>query len=268
MLKGHFTTGGHFIVLRGVQDGKILVADPASYNRSQKLWDLSIILNEASKRAGAGGPFWIIGLWETSHKSGSEQGHTLQICGYGPASRISLFPVLRYFLHSISASFLLLCPSEPRSPPLQIRHTYQTNAGFRADDAVLRYRPSTSSARGKKDDPAICQGMYQPRVLVHANTRLVADVLGVSLLGWMCLHIPLLLCVVGSWWRGERRCLASMQNTSLAWTLRDCFFDNGISACRRKEINYIGYKIFFGINSCCRICRSHLLLNFFQWINW
>lgn len=61
MTKGHFTSSGHFIVLRGVQDGKILVADPASYNRSQKAWDLSIILNEASKRAGAGGPFWIIG---------------------------------------------------------------------------------------------------------------------------------------------------------------------------------------------------------------
>ena len=61
MTKGHFTKSGHFIVLRGVQDGQILVADPASYNRSQKLWDLSIILNEASRRAGAGGPFWIIG---------------------------------------------------------------------------------------------------------------------------------------------------------------------------------------------------------------
>lgn len=61
MTKGHFTKSGHFIVLRGVQDGKILVADPASYRRSQKAWDLSIILNEASKRAGAGGPFWIIG---------------------------------------------------------------------------------------------------------------------------------------------------------------------------------------------------------------
>ena len=62
MTKGHFTSGGHFIVLRGVQDGQIMVADPASYRRSEKLWDLSIILNEASKRAGAGGPFWIIGL--------------------------------------------------------------------------------------------------------------------------------------------------------------------------------------------------------------
>ena len=61
MTKGHFTSGGHFIVLRGVQDGKIMVADPASTTRSGKLWELSIILNEASKRAGAGGPFWIIG---------------------------------------------------------------------------------------------------------------------------------------------------------------------------------------------------------------
>ncbi len=61
MGKGHFTTTGHFIVLRGVQDGKILVADPASTYRSQKAWDLSIILNEAGKRAGAGGPFWLIG---------------------------------------------------------------------------------------------------------------------------------------------------------------------------------------------------------------
>lgn len=61
MLKGHFTSSGHFIVLRGVKDGKILVADPASYDRSGMEWDLSIILNEASKNAGAGGPFWIIG---------------------------------------------------------------------------------------------------------------------------------------------------------------------------------------------------------------
>ena len=62
MTKGHFTSSGHFIVLRGcTSDGKILVADPASYQRSEKAWDLSIILNEASKAAGAGGPFWIIG---------------------------------------------------------------------------------------------------------------------------------------------------------------------------------------------------------------
>lgn len=61
MSKGHFTKSGHFIVLRGVKDGKILVADPASRYRSEQQWDLSIILDEASSRAAARGPFWIIG---------------------------------------------------------------------------------------------------------------------------------------------------------------------------------------------------------------
>ncbi|MCO1604476.1 C39 family peptidase [Desulfosporosinus nitroreducens] len=59
--KGHFTSSGHFIVLRGVTtEGKILVADPASKKRSEQEWNLSIILDEAHKSAGAGGPFWII----------------------------------------------------------------------------------------------------------------------------------------------------------------------------------------------------------------
>lgn len=62
MSKGHFTTSGHFIVLRGVtSEGKILVADPASHKRSQQEWDLSLIMNEARKGAAAGGPFWAIG---------------------------------------------------------------------------------------------------------------------------------------------------------------------------------------------------------------
>ncbi|MGL5434568.1 MAG: C39 family peptidase [Lachnospiraceae bacterium] len=62
MARGHFTQGGHFIVLRGVtSDGKILVADPASVNRSNQEWDLSLIMNEARKGADAGGPFWAIG---------------------------------------------------------------------------------------------------------------------------------------------------------------------------------------------------------------
>ncbi len=61
MSAGHFTSSGHFIVLRGVKDERILVADPASRTRSEQSWDLSIILNEASKAAGSGGPFWIIG---------------------------------------------------------------------------------------------------------------------------------------------------------------------------------------------------------------
>lgn len=60
---GAFTRSGHFIVLRAVSEsGKILVADPASYKRSQKEWDLELILNQASKNAAAAqGPFWIIG---------------------------------------------------------------------------------------------------------------------------------------------------------------------------------------------------------------
>ncbi len=61
MDEGHFTNSGHFIVLRGVRNGKILVADPASYERSEQEWDLSIILDEAREGAAAGGPFWIIG---------------------------------------------------------------------------------------------------------------------------------------------------------------------------------------------------------------
>ncbi|MDD6736422.1 MAG: C39 family peptidase [Clostridiales bacterium] len=61
MAKGHFTSNGHFIVIRGItQDGKILVADPASCKRSQKAWDMSIILNEARGTASAGGPFWAV----------------------------------------------------------------------------------------------------------------------------------------------------------------------------------------------------------------
>lgn len=58
---GHFTDSGHFILLRGVKDGQIMVADPYSVNYSGRLWDLSLILSEASRRAAAGGPFWIIG---------------------------------------------------------------------------------------------------------------------------------------------------------------------------------------------------------------
>ena len=62
MSKGHFTQGGHFIVLRGVTgEGKILVADPASYGRSEQEWDLSIIMDESNKAAGSGGPYWAIG---------------------------------------------------------------------------------------------------------------------------------------------------------------------------------------------------------------
>lgn len=62
MSQGHFTRGGHFIVLRGItSQGKILVADCASYERSQKEWDINIFLNECNKGSAAGGPFWVLG---------------------------------------------------------------------------------------------------------------------------------------------------------------------------------------------------------------
>lgn len=61
MSKGHFTRSGHFIVLRGVtEEGNILVADPASVKRSNQEWPLGTITNEASRRAGSGGPFWVL----------------------------------------------------------------------------------------------------------------------------------------------------------------------------------------------------------------
>jgi len=48
MAPGHFTSGGHFIVLRGLtSDGKVIVADPASETRSKQVWDASLIASEA-----------------------------------------------------------------------------------------------------------------------------------------------------------------------------------------------------------------------------
>ena len=41
MRPGDFTTTGHFIVLTGIEDGKIRVNDPNSRVRSEKLWDYS-----------------------------------------------------------------------------------------------------------------------------------------------------------------------------------------------------------------------------------
>ena len=39
MRPGDFTTTGHFIVLVGIEDGKIRINDPNSVERSEKLWD-------------------------------------------------------------------------------------------------------------------------------------------------------------------------------------------------------------------------------------
>ena len=60
MSHGHFTKGGHFIVLTGIKNGKITVADCGSRERTKKTWSLDLIVNESNSSASAGGPFWII----------------------------------------------------------------------------------------------------------------------------------------------------------------------------------------------------------------
>lgn len=58
---GHFTNGGHFIVLRGsTLDGSILVADSASEERSLTTWDLDLILEELPAARNSGGPLWAV----------------------------------------------------------------------------------------------------------------------------------------------------------------------------------------------------------------
>ena len=45
--KGHFTNGGHYIVLKGLtSDGKVEIADPASREKSSQTWDISILTSE------------------------------------------------------------------------------------------------------------------------------------------------------------------------------------------------------------------------------
>lgn len=59
--KGHFTKKGHFILLRGVTlGGDILVADPASRDRSLIPWELSLILDELSPSRTNGAPLWML----------------------------------------------------------------------------------------------------------------------------------------------------------------------------------------------------------------
>ena len=46
---GHFTSGGHYIVIRGLdENGEAIVADPASSKRTEQTWDLNLLANESS----------------------------------------------------------------------------------------------------------------------------------------------------------------------------------------------------------------------------
>jgi len=60
---GHFTNGGHFILIRGVTlSGEVLVADPNSLERSLQTWDPQVILDELSSARGSGAPLWALSL--------------------------------------------------------------------------------------------------------------------------------------------------------------------------------------------------------------
>jgi len=62
MDRGHFTSGGHFIILRGVtENGEVLIADAKSLENSQMAWDFNVIISEAKYGASSGGPFWSVG---------------------------------------------------------------------------------------------------------------------------------------------------------------------------------------------------------------
>lgn len=60
---GHFTTGGHFILIRGVTlQGTFLVADSNSTERSLQEWDAQVLLDELSKSTDHGAPLWTLSL--------------------------------------------------------------------------------------------------------------------------------------------------------------------------------------------------------------
>lgn len=61
MTTGHFTKRGHFILLRGTTlEGEVLVADPASPDRSLIPWDPQLILDELSASRHSGAPLWLL----------------------------------------------------------------------------------------------------------------------------------------------------------------------------------------------------------------
>ena len=58
---GHFTQGGHFILLHGVTlAGDLLVADPNSRDRSLTTWEPAVIMDELYPAEDHGAPLWLI----------------------------------------------------------------------------------------------------------------------------------------------------------------------------------------------------------------
>lgn len=62
MGKGSLTQNGHFIIIAqsGLNDGKVFIADPASYENSTKEWDLELLMSELKKSYDSGGPLWAV----------------------------------------------------------------------------------------------------------------------------------------------------------------------------------------------------------------
>jgi len=60
---GHFTKGGHFILIHGVTlSGSVLVADPNSRDNSLVAWDPQLILDELSPSRVNGAPPWLLSV--------------------------------------------------------------------------------------------------------------------------------------------------------------------------------------------------------------
>ncbi len=60
---GHFTSGGHFIILADYWSGSaVRVADPNSLDNTQIPWEAGLIVNELDRSAQAGGPLWKISI--------------------------------------------------------------------------------------------------------------------------------------------------------------------------------------------------------------
>ena len=57
---GHFTQGGHFILIHGVTlTGEVLVADPNSRENSLMTWDPQLLIDELSASRYEGAPLWL-----------------------------------------------------------------------------------------------------------------------------------------------------------------------------------------------------------------
>lgn len=61
MGRGTLTANGHFVLFTSLlDDGKISIADPASYENCTLEWDLEQLLNELKKSYDSGGPLWAV----------------------------------------------------------------------------------------------------------------------------------------------------------------------------------------------------------------